>query len=105
MMLVSEITEGLRNSWEALRGNLMRSILTTVGIVIGVVTVTLMATAMEWLDVALRDPISFMGTDVLYVDQREWFVDSQTKWADVQKRDRISLQQMRAVEDGFHLAR
>jgi len=80
MNLLAELTEGTRISWEAVRANLLRSVLTTLGIVIGIVTVTLMATAMEALDAAFRDAISFIGTDVLYVDQRDWFIDSQTKW-------------------------
>ena len=45
MRLWSEIYEGLRISLSALRANKMRSALATVGIVIGIVTVTLMNTA------------------------------------------------------------
>src|SRR5205814_3524079 len=88
MNLLSEIKEGTRISWEAIRGNLLRSVLTTLGIVIGIVTVTLMATAMEGLNGAFLDAISFLGTDVLHVDTREWFIDLEKKcenWAMRQK--------------------
>jgi putative ABC transport system permease protein len=105
MNLLAEITEGTRISWEAVRANLLRSVLTTLGIVIGIVTVTLMATAMEALDAAFRDAISFIGTDVLYVDQREWFIDSQTKWDAAGKREKITLPQVRAVEQGMNMAK
>jgi putative ABC transport system permease protein len=105
MNFLSELTEGLRISMESLRGNLMRSVLTTIGIVIGVVTVTLMATALETLDVVFREAISFMGTDVLYVDRREWFAESNAKWQDVMKRNKISLAQVRAVEKSMSMAR
>ena len=54
MNIFAELTEGARISWEAVRANLLRSVLTTLGIVIGIVTVTLMATAMEALDYAFR---------------------------------------------------
>ena len=104
MKLLSEITEGARISAEAIRANLMRSVLTTLGIVIGIVTVTLMATAMEALNGAFRDAISFIGTDVLYVDQREWFIDSNTKWESVAKRGKITLPQVRAVEQEMNMA-
>ncbi len=50
MKLLSEIPEGTRISAEAIRANLMCSVLTTLGIVIGIVTVTLMATAREALN-------------------------------------------------------
>jgi putative ABC transport system permease protein len=98
MKLGVEIKEGIRISIEAIRGNLMRSTLTTVGIVIGVVTVTLMATAMEALNNAFSDAIAFMGTDVLYVSKREWFIDSEEKWRAQSKRKRITLTEARAVE-------
>jgi len=98
MTLFSEVKEGMRISWEALRGNMMRSVLTTVGIVIGILTVTLMATALGWLDQTFRDNVSFMGTDVLYVSQREWFIDSQAKWEAANRRPKISLLQAREIE-------
>jgi putative ABC transport system permease protein len=96
--IFSEITEGIRISWEALRGNLMRSVLTTVGIVIGIVTVTLMATALEYLNTAFRDAISFLGTDVLYVDRNEWFIENNRRWDAAKRRESISLAQVREVE-------
>jgi len=98
MKLHAELTEGLRIAGEAIRGNLLRSVLTTLGVVIGVVTVTLMATAIEGLDRSFSNAISFLGTDVLHVDQREWFIDSDTKWDAAQRRPKITLQQARRVE-------
>ncbi len=105
MKLLAELTEGARISGEAVRANLLRSVLTTLGIVIGIVTVTLMATAMESLDSAFRDAISFIGTDVLYVDTREWFIDSDTKWETMAKRGKITLPQVRAVEEAMSMAK
>ena len=105
MTLVAELTEGTRISWEAIRANLLRSVLTTLGIVIGIVTVTLMATAMEGLNNSFRDAISFLGTDVLYVDTREWFIDSSKRWEAAAKRDKITLPQVRAVERAMNRAK
>ena len=48
----------------AIRANKMRSVLTTLGIVIGIVTVTLMGTAIEGLNRAFLKNISFIGADV-----------------------------------------
>ena len=104
MNLLTELTEGARISWEAIRDNMLRSVLTTLGIVIGVVTVTLMATAMEGLNTTFHDTISFIGSDVLYVDREEWFVESDQKWETVRKREKITLAQVRAVERGLSTA-
>ena len=47
-----------------------------VRIVIGIVTVTLMGTAIEGLNRAFRQSISALGADVLYVARFGWFIDS-----------------------------
>ena len=47
----------------------MRSVLTTLGIIIGIVTVTLMGTAIDGLNTAFHNSISGIGADVLYVDR------------------------------------
>ena len=46
MNFLSELREGLLIAWDSLRANKLRSALTTLGIVIGIVTVTLMGTAL-----------------------------------------------------------
>src|SRR6478609_9856626 len=105
MTLFAEFREGMRISLEAIRGNMLRSVLTTLGVVIGIVTVTMMAMALEGLNGAFRDAISFMGTDVLHVSEREWFIDSQERWDAAQKRRKISILDARAVEREMTLTR
>src|SRR3954468_2799613 len=99
MTLVTELLEGVRISADAIRANLMRSVLTTVGIVIGIVTVSLMAAALESLDRAFHDAVSFLGSDTFYVDQREWFVESSEKWETLRKRRKITPAQVRQVAE------
>src|SRR5688572_24401666 len=98
MNLIAEVVEGSRISLEAIRANVLRSVLTTIGIVIGVVTVTMMATAIEALNRSFVEAVSFIGTDVLYVDQREWFASSERRYEAAGKRNKITLSQVRAVE-------
>jgi putative ABC transport system permease protein len=98
MNVFTETQEGARIAWEAIRSNKLRSVLTTVGIVIGIVTVSLMATAMEQLDRAFHEAVSFLGTDVMYIDQREWFIHSDHRWDQAGKRTKITLPQARALE-------
>jgi putative ABC transport system permease protein len=52
MKFLSEIREGLGISWDAIRANKMRSVLATLGIVIGIITVTLMGATIHGLDQA-----------------------------------------------------
>ncbi|HXT13504.1 MAG TPA: ABC transporter permease [Candidatus Angelobacter sp.] len=86
MNFLLELREGLAISWNAIRANKLRSILTTLGIVIGIVTVTLMGTAIEGLNRAFMKSISFIGGDVLYVDRGPWFINSYQEWLEIRKR-------------------
>jgi putative ABC transport system permease protein len=100
----AEIREGLGISWGAIRANTMRSVLATLGIVIGIVTVTLMGTAIEGLNRAFVQSISFIGADVLYVQRADWFVDSHAEWMKMQKRRPITLAQAHALEEQLSLS-
>jgi putative ABC transport system permease protein len=100
-----ELKEGLGISWGAIRANKMRSVLTTLGIVIGILTVTLMGTAIEGLNHAFLKSISFIGADVLYVQRYNWFMHSYEEWFNAQKRRPITLAQVRALQEQLSLAR
>src|SRR6266478_5332870 len=104
MNFFTELREGLGISWDAIRANKMRSVLTTLGIVIGIVTVTLMGTAIEGLNQAFLKSISFIGADVLYVERFKWINNSEMDWMQAQKRRRITITQVRALEKQLTLA-
>jgi putative ABC transport system permease protein len=97
MNLFCEIREGLWIAWDAIRANKLRSMLTTLGIVIGVVTVTLMGTAIDGLNQAFLRSVSMLGADVLYVSRISWFVDSYEEWLKVRDRRDITLVQVREL--------
>ena len=103
MRLATEIKEGMGISWMAIRGNKMRTGLTTLGIVIGIVTVTLMQTAIEGLNKAFLKSISAIGTDVLYIERHSWFSDE--PWWKVRNRRLITPEQGRLVAQQATLAR
>ena len=94
MNLFAEIREGFGISWGAIRANKMRAVLTTLGIVIGIVTVTLMGTAIHGLNAAFLTSVSAVGTDVFYVQKWPWFHDE--PWWKVIKRREIYLADGRA---------
>ena len=65
MNFLTELREGLSISFAAIRANKMRAALTTLGIVIGIVTVTLMGTAIEGSNRSSTPSVPTPGTDVL----------------------------------------
>jgi len=104
MNFFTELREGLMISWSAIRANKLRSILTTLGIVIGIVTVTLMGTAIEGLNNSFLNSISSIGADVLYVDRASWIIQSQKEWIESQKRPAIALTVASTLERQMPLA-
>jgi len=72
MHFLFEVKEGLLIALKAIRANKMRSVLTTLGIVIGIVSVTLMATAIEGVDRAFEKSASAFGSKVLYIQKFPW---------------------------------
>jgi putative ABC transport system permease protein len=104
MKFVAEIREGLGISWNALRANKLRSVLATLGIVIGVLTVTLMGAAINGLNQAFIRNVSALGADVFYVSRYKWFNDSYEDWLDTRKRPQISLAEAEALARQLTLA-
>ncbi len=105
MNLLTELKEGLAISWSAIRANKMRSVLTTLGIVIGIVTVTLMGTAIEGLNRAFLKAISSVGADVLYVQREDWSgSDTEEEWRKIQKRPRLTIEQAGRLERDLTMA-
>ena len=86
-----ELKESIIISYQAITGNKMRSFLATLGIVIGITSVTLMQTAIEGINRAFEKSISAVGADVLYVQKFEWF--GKEDWSFYRNRKDITMGQ------------
>ena len=69
--------------------NKVKSLLTALGIIIGVFSVTLMGTLISGLDRSFESSMSWLGKDILYVSRYEWFSDME--WWEVRNRPRMKL--------------
>jgi len=104
MNFFTELKEGLLISWGAIRANKLRSMLTTLGIVIGIVTVTLMGTAIEGLNRSFMNSISNIGADVLYVGRYSWFIQSYQEWINAMKNPQITMADVDTLQQQLTLA-
>ena len=66
----------LEESWKIaaaqMRSNMTRSTLTALGVIIGIIAVTLMGTAVTGISIGFDKSMSVLGDDVLYVTQWPW---------------------------------
>jgi len=93
-----ELKEGLIIAFNAIRANKIRSILTTLGIVIGVASVVLMSTAIKGIDESFQDSAtSIMGTDNIFVDKWAWF--GTVPWWELRNRRDIMMEDFREFKE------
>ena len=104
MTFLIEIKEGLLIAWEAIWANKMRAALTALGIIIGIVSVTLMGVAIDGLNRSFHESVSTLGADVLFADRMGWFINSQEEWLKQFKRRVVTLDQVKVVEKQLTLA-
>src|SRR5437588_8337107 len=85
-----ELQESWRIAYAQMRSNLTRSTLTALGVIIGIVAVTLMGTAIGGISVGFDKSMAVLGDDVLYVTQWPWKpVDD---WWNYRDRKRIQTE-------------
>jgi putative ABC transport system permease protein len=89
------IWEGFVIAFAALRANKTRASLTTLGIVIGVVTVTMMMMIIQGLNKSFQDQISFLGAKTVYVQRWPWIWDDD--WWKYINRPRVTMDQYQAL--------
>lgn len=98
MKLLREVGEGVLIAWAAIRANKLRSALATLGIVIGIVTVTLMGTAIQALNTSFMESVSSIGADVLYVQRQDWIIRSHEEWRTMRMRRPFTVHQAEEVQ-------
>jgi len=97
MSRIHASVEAFRIALAALRANKARGVLTTLGIIIGIVAVVTTMTAANGLANNFRESVSVLGTDVLYVSRTPWIIQGRF----FQFRNRPNLR----LKDGEKLAR
>ncbi|MEY4924846.1 MAG: hypothetical protein RL598_1365 [Verrucomicrobiota bacterium] len=68
----NEFIESCRIALTQIQANVLRSGLTALGVIIGIVAVTLMGTAIRGIDTGFQNSLAMLGEDVLYVQKWPW---------------------------------
>ena len=87
--LFLEIWEAFMTALRAIGVHKMRSVLTTLGIIIGIASVTAMATVINGIEQQFEASMSELGTDVLYVEKWPWVSGPGSKWWEYRNRPEI----------------
>jgi putative ABC transport system permease protein len=95
--LYYELSESLRIAFAQIRANKLRSALTALGVIIGIVAVTLMGTAIKGIDVGVDRSFSGFGDDILYVSKWSWAGNED--WWNIRNRRPIRYDYARTINE------
>jgi putative ABC transport system permease protein len=88
--------EGVIIAMQSIWANKLRSILTLIGIIIGVTTVITVVSVINGMNAYVADKINSMGSNTFMID-RMGVITSEDEWFEARKRKRITIEDMRAV--------
>jgi putative ABC transport system permease protein len=93
----AEVLEGVRIALSSMAGNHLRSFLTTLGIVIGVMTVIAIVGIIQGLNQSFAAQIGNLGSHTLYVDKWQWISDDDNWWA-MRNRQNMGRRELEAIQ-------
>lgn len=88
-----ELIENIKIAFDAMRMNKLRSLLASLGVVIGISFVIIMGWILEGLDTVAEDTFNAMGNDMLYVHKFDWSGGS--NWKLMRQRKDITFDHYR----------
>lgn len=97
MNFLNDSSEAFQISLHAMRANKGRGMLTTLGIIIGIVAVVLTMTAANGLQNTFRQSFASVGADVIYVSRMPWVI--QGDFFLFRNRPQIDLKQANELAD------
>ncbi|HET8542540.1 MAG TPA: ABC transporter permease, partial [Anaeromyxobacter sp.] len=95
---LAETSEGVRIALAALAGARLRSFLTTLGIVIGVMTVIAIVAIIQGLNASFEGQMANLGAHTVYVSKWKWFGHSD-EWWEMRNRKNLGTKELRAIEE------
>ncbi len=98
-MIRRSLVEGFKIAWLSLWTNKMRAFLTTFGIVIGIVSVTTMATVIDGLNRGFESSLNMLGQNVVYIQKWPWNFGPNYNWWDYINRRELEVDYAAKIEE------
>ncbi|HEX8325925.1 MAG TPA: ABC transporter permease [Hymenobacter sp.] len=80
-MLTLRLTlESFRFAWDALKSNLLRTILSLLGVTVGIFSIITVFTIVDSLEANIRSSMDFVGDKVIYIEKWPWTFGPDYPW-------------------------
>lgn len=98
MIYLRLIIESFRFAWNALKHNPLRTILSLTGVTIGIFAIIAALTVVDSLKDNIKKSLSFLGTEVLYVEKWPYIFSPNSPWWEYQKRPMVTYNEYKYLE-------
>lgn len=103
MIVIKLILESFRFAWNALKMNLLRTILSLLGVTVGIFAIISVFTIVDSLEKNVKESFSFLGSGVIYVDKWPFTADSngEYRWWDFWNRPNPSYNEFKVLSENL----
>lgn len=100
MKTLAQIYESFRFAWKALKSNVLRTILSLLGVTIGIFAIISVLTLVDSLEKNIKDSLNFLGTGVIYIEKWPFTADNdgEYRWWDFWQRPNASYNEFKFLE-------
>lgn len=99
-LLITEIIkESLRLAFAGLRNNVLRTLLSSFAIIIGILTIISILTFIDSLNKNVKESLSSLGGDIIYIQKWPWLFDNDYPWWKFVNRPQVSYQEMQMLQN------
>jgi putative ABC transport system permease protein len=95
--------ESFRFAWKALRSNLLRTILSLLGVTVGIFAIIAVLTLVDSLEKNIKDSLNFIGTGVIYIEKMPWLPEEggDYKWWEYFRRPNASYAEFKFLKQNL----
>lgn len=103
-IVFNQITESTIFAFQALKGNKVRTLLSTLGITIGIFSIIMVLALVDSLERNVKKSIDTLGKDAIIVDKWPWDFSGDYKWWKFMNRPNPTLNELKQIELNSQLA-
>jgi len=104
MLITRLIRESYLFAIHSLLANKLQTILSLLGITIGIFLVIFVFTITDSFENNIRSSVSDLGSNVLYIQKRPWVFDQNTPWWKFSQRPNPNMKDVKALRQRSHLS-
>lgn len=105
MIYLNFIIDSIRQAFQQLRTNKMRTMLSLLGITIGIFSIISVQSAVDSFEYNIKNSFSKLGSDIVYIDKQPWNEDPGENYWKYTRRPEVSYEDFEAIQTKSKLAK